>query len=154
MALSFLPSFKSSLIDSFCRQAWSSEHLIQVRSCPGMGPPLQPNVANGEPIMASQLARDSFHVGAILILMLQMRKVRLRQVRSLLRVIHLRKEQCSPGTGEVTAESLPVREGASLDLQMPKALPHLAFEMLSLWPKMPFLANLCFRTLSFQRCLA
>lgn len=92
-----------------------------------MGGPLQPNVANGEPIMASVQVRDSFHVGAIQILMLRMRKVRLRQARSRLRVIHLRKEQCSPGTGEVTADGLPVQEGASLDLQMPKALPHLAF---------------------------
>lgn len=69
-----------------------------------MGPSyLQANVANAEPVMASQQDRNSFHVGAIQIPMQQMRKLRLREERSLLRMTHLGKEQCWPGAGEVTS---------------------------------------------------
>lgn len=102
MTLSFLPFFKCSFIESLHKHACGSEHLIQARPCTGMSPRIQ-DYAEGIRIPASREDRNSFSVGATPILMLQVRRLRLRQMRLLLS--HL------------------AQEGANTDLQTPRSLP-------------------------------
>lgn len=80
MVLSLLHSFEHCFINSFHKQAWDSDPMIQASSCPWRSSLLQVKVVSGEPITASRQDRSSFHVDAIQILMLQMRKLRLRKM--------------------------------------------------------------------------